>query len=103
MDFNIFSSTLHTKLGLLPLMTHGLSQCICGQSINSTSIHIFCFVHGRKCTSTHDAVRGFFTSIVRDVRFHVLHKQTHVLSTSSFYHHSNKWILCLQLMVLAFW
>ncbi len=29
MTFNIFSLTLHTRLGLLHPIAHGLSQCIC--------------------------------------------------------------------------
>jgi hypothetical protein len=37
----------------------------------------------RKVHATHDEVQDFFVFIVRDVKFHVLHKQTHVFSTPS--------------------
>jgi hypothetical protein len=62
------------------LIARGLSQCICSQPINFTWINLFCYVHGGKHITTHDVVSNFFASIVRDVKFHVLHKQIHVLS-----------------------
>jgi hypothetical protein len=43
-----------------------------------TWIHLLCCAHGGERTATHDAFQNSFTSIVRDVEFHVLRKQTHV-------------------------
>jgi hypothetical protein len=80
MDSNIFSSTLHNRLGFPHPMVCGLSWCICSQPIDLLRIHVFHYVHGANCTTTHDVVWDSFTSIVRDVEFHVLHEQTHVFS-----------------------
>ncbi len=67
-----------TKLGFPHPTVHNIFLCICGQSINSTRIHLFCCVHKRKHMVTHDAIHKHFTSIVRDAKFHVLCKQTHL-------------------------
>lgn len=75
---DIFSSPLRTKLGLHDPMVHGLFRCICGHAIDPTWIHLFRYVHGGKHTTTHDAVWDSFISIVRNVKVHVLHEQTHV-------------------------
>jgi len=83
MDSNIFSLTLHNKLGFPHLMVCDLSWCICSQPIDLLRIHIFRCAHGVKRTTTHDVVWDSFTSIVKDVEFHVLHEQTHVFSMSS--------------------
>jgi hypothetical protein len=82
MAFNILSLTLHIKLGLLHHIIHGFSWCICGQAIDVIWMHLLCCIHGGNHTGTHDVVWDSFASIVRDVRFHVLHKQTHVLLMS---------------------
>jgi hypothetical protein len=81
MTFDIFSSTLCTRLGLFYPTACGLSQCICGQPIDSIKIHLLHCVHGGECNVTHDAICDSFISIVRDVNFHVSCKQTHVLLT----------------------
>jgi len=52
-------------------MVSGLSQCICDQAIDSIGVHLLYI-------ATHDAIQDFFASIIRDVKFHVLHEQTHV-------------------------
>jgi hypothetical protein len=83
MASNILSSTLNTRLGLPHPTTRGISWCICGQPIDPTRIHLLHCDHGGKCIATHDAVWNYFTSIIRDVGFHVLHQQTHVLPTPS--------------------
>jgi hypothetical protein len=75
-------STMH-RLGLPHPTACGLSQCICGQTINLIGIHLFHYAHGGKCTATHDAIQDSFTSIARNVGFHVLHKQMHVLPMPS--------------------
>jgi hypothetical protein len=84
MASDIFSLILHTKLGLPHPTIHGLSQCICSQAINPIGIHLLCCVHGGKHMATNDAIQNSFTSIVKDVGFHVLYKQTHLLSMPSF-------------------
>jgi hypothetical protein len=79
MTFNIFYSTLRTKLGLSHLIAHGLSQCICDQAINTIGIHLLPYAHGGEHMATHDVIQYSFASIANDVMFHALHKQTHVL------------------------
>ncbi len=79
MASNILSSTLCTRLGLLHPTIRSFSQCICGQAIDLTWIHVFRYAQGGERTVTHDAIRDSFTSIVKDVKFQVLRKQTHVL------------------------
>ncbi len=54
MAFNIFSSTLRTKLGLPHPTTHGLSRCICGHAIDPIGIHLLCCAHRGECTTTHE-------------------------------------------------
>jgi len=83
MASNIFSSTLYTKLGVHHPTVHGISQCICGQPIEPIRIHLLHCDHGGEHIATQDAVWDFFTSITKDVRFHVWHEQTHVLPTPS--------------------
>jgi len=50
--------------------------------VDQTRIHLFHCVHGGECITTHDVVQDSFISIAKDVGFHVLHEQTHVLSMS---------------------
>jgi hypothetical protein len=66
-------------------MAHGFFQCICGQPIDLTRIHLFCYVHGGGHVVTRDAFWESFASIVKDAKFHVSHKQTHVFLTPSFH------------------
>jgi hypothetical protein len=82
MAFDIFSLKLH-QIGLPPSHGSWSFQCICGQAIDWIGIHLFRCVHWGKHTATHDAIQDFSTSIARDVGFHVLHKQTHVLPMPS--------------------
>jgi hypothetical protein len=84
MAFDIFTLTLCTILGLPHPMACDLSRCICSKAINPTRIHLLHYVHGGERTTTHDAIQDYFASIVKDVGYHVVHKQTHVLPTSSF-------------------
>jgi hypothetical protein len=56
-----------------------------------------------ECIATHDAVWNFFTFIIKDIKFHVLREQNHVSWLHLSNHHGDKWILCLQQMVFAFW
>jgi hypothetical protein len=51
---NIFSLTLHTKLGFPHPTIHGFSQCIYSQTIDPRRIHLLCCVHGGERTTTHD-------------------------------------------------
>ncbi len=48
-----------------------LSHYICGQPLDSMGIHLFRCAHGEEKTTSHDAVRDAFASIVTDVGFHV--------------------------------
>ncbi len=73
MAFDIFFLSLRTILGLPHPMGYGFSQCICNQAIDSIGIHLFSYVHVGERTTTQDAVQDSFTSIVKEVKFHVLH------------------------------
>jgi hypothetical protein len=74
-DFNIFSLTLHNRLGFPHPIICGFFLCISSQPIDLLRIHIFHCAHGAKRTTIHDVVWNSFTSIVRDVGFHVLREQ----------------------------
>ncbi len=46
----------------------------CGsQPIDLTRVLLLRCVHGEDCIATHDAIQDSFTSIIKDVKFHVLH------------------------------
>jgi len=79
MAYNILSSTLCIRLGFPPFIAHVFIQCICGQPIHLTRIHLCHCAHGEEHTGTHDAVRNSFASITKDVGFYILREQTHVL------------------------
>jgi hypothetical protein len=64
-------------------MAYGFSRCICNEAIDLIGIDLLSCAHAGEPTTTHDAVGDFFASIAKDVMFHVLHEQTHVLSMSS--------------------
>jgi hypothetical protein len=42
--------------------------------------HVFCYTHGGERTTLHDVVWDAFVAITKNARFHVLQKQTHILS-----------------------
>jgi len=50
-------------------------------TIDLTWIHLFHYSHGEEHTTTHDVIWDSFTSVARDVKFHVLCKQIHVFLT----------------------
>jgi len=54
-------------------------------------IHLLRYVHGNKCTRTHDAVCNTFVAIVWDVSFHVGWKQLHVFFLNMF-NSSCQWV-----------
>jgi hypothetical protein len=43
-------------------------------------IHLFHYAQGEEKMASHDVLQKKFTTIAKDVGFHVLQKQTHVLS-----------------------
>ncbi len=110
-DHSPFMCSLHFQTSKCPKLING--QCktqvdgffprVSGQAIDPIGIHLLCCVHGGKWTATHYVVKNSLVSIARDVGFHVLHEQTHNLLMHLSNHHENKWILCLQQMVLTFW
>jgi hypothetical protein len=83
MAFDIFSSILCTRLGLPYPIACGLSQCICGQPIDSIRIQLFHCVYGGERNVTNDTIIDSFVSIARGVKFHVSWEQIHVLLTPS--------------------
>jgi hypothetical protein len=96
---NIFSFVIHTKLGLLHLLALGLSHCIYGQPLDPMGIHLFRYIHGGERMVSHDAMWDAFTSIVKDVCFHV----AHILLPPTLQFDANRLTLCFQLMVFACW
>jgi len=55
-----------------------------GNTIEAMGIHLFCYIHNGERIASHDVVRDAFAFIVKDARFHVLQKQTHVFLSSFF-------------------
>jgi len=70
---------LHIQLGLHHPLALGLSYCICGQPLDAMRIHFFHCAHGGERIVSHDVMQDAFASIAKDVGFHVLHEQTHIL------------------------
>ncbi len=81
---NIFSFMIHTKLGLLHLLQLSLSHYIYGQLLDPMGIHLFHCVHGGVRMVSHDAMWDAFTSIMKDICFHVACEQTHILLLPTF-------------------
>jgi hypothetical protein len=81
--FNVFSFTLHIRLGFPHLLNFSLIHCICGQHLNLVGIHLLHCSDGEEQTTSHDAIPNVVASIMNDVRFHILCKQIHVFSPSS--------------------
>jgi hypothetical protein len=80
---NVFSSTLHTRLGPHPLALE-LTHCICGQPPNLARTHLLRYSRGEALhTAFRDAIQDAFTSIVKNVGFHVSHEQIHLLPPPS--------------------
>jgi hypothetical protein len=77
---NVFSIALHTKLGLSHPLVLWVSHYICNQPLDLMGFHLLCYIHGGERTTSHDVVWNAFVVIVKDARFHVSKKQTHVLS-----------------------
>ncbi len=75
---NVFSTTLHIKLSPSHPLVFGVSHYICIQPLDPMRIHIFHRMHGGEKIAFCDVMRNAFIAIVRDVRFHVSQRQTHV-------------------------
>ncbi len=54
----IFFTTLHTRLGLPHPSIAGILQCVCTHPIDPMGIHLLHYVHNKKRTKTHDAIRA---------------------------------------------
>jgi len=80
---NIFPSMLDIKLGLPHPLVLGPTHCIFSQLLNPMGIHFFCCAHGGEKITSYDVIRDVFASIVKNVGFHVLREQTHILPFSS--------------------
>jgi len=68
-----------TKLGLPHMLTFGLSHYIYGQPLDLMGIHLFCCTHGGEKMTSHNIIWHAFVSIMKDVGFHGVHEQTHIL------------------------
>jgi len=53
-------------------------------TFNPALTHLLCFSHGGEQITSHDVVWDAFASIMINTRFHVSHKQIHVLPPLSF-------------------
>jgi hypothetical protein len=71
MASNIFSSTLHTKLGLPHALDLKLTHCICGQPLNLAKTHLICCFLGGEHNTSHNVVWDAFASIMKYVGFYV--------------------------------
>jgi hypothetical protein len=70
-----FKSFFHYVVHLVrapPLLTFGLSHCICDKLLDPMGIHLLCCAHGGDSTTSHDVIQEVFSSIARDVRFYIL-------------------------------
>jgi hypothetical protein len=76
---DVFSTTLRTSLSLFHTLVLEVSHCICSQPFDLMGIHLFHCEHGGERMASHDVVWNAFVAIAKDVRFHILRKQTHVL------------------------
>jgi hypothetical protein len=83
----MFSSTLKCFflyivdiLSLSHPLALNLTHYICDQPLDPMGIHLLCCTHGGERTTSHDVVRDSFVSIAKDMTFHVLQEQTHILS-----------------------
>jgi hypothetical protein len=79
-----FSIVLHIQLGLHHPLALSLSYYICGQPLDAMGIHFFHCTHGGEKMVSNEVVQDAFASITRDVGFHVLHEQTHILMLPPF-------------------
>jgi len=71
MASNIFSFTLHTKLGLSHALDLKLTHCICGQPLNLAKTHLLCCFLGGEHNTSHNVVWDAFASIMKYVGFYV--------------------------------
>jgi hypothetical protein len=56
-----------------------------GNTIEAMGIHLFHCIHSGERTASHDVVCDAFAFIVKDARFQILQKQTHVFSSPFFW------------------
>ncbi len=87
----IFFKTLRTWLGLPHPSIANILQCVCTDLIDLMGIHFLCYIHGKECIGTHDAIRDTFVTIARNANFHMGWKQLHVLPSTTF--NSFRWWL----------
>jgi len=71
---NVFTYTLHTKLGFPHFLALKVTHCLYGQPLNVVRTHLFLYSHGGEWNVSHDVVQDTFVSIVKDARFHVEHE-----------------------------
>jgi hypothetical protein len=95
MAFDIFYLALCIRSGFPHPTAHVFSQCICGQPIDSTWIHLLCCVMGENI-ATHDAIQDFFAPLLR-----MLGSVFHISKFMFFWRHlsnrhGDKWALRLQ-------
>jgi hypothetical protein len=55
-----------------------------GNTIEAMGIHLLRCIHSGEKIASHDVVQDVFAFIAKDVKFHVLQKQTHVFSLPLF-------------------
>ncbi len=79
--FKCFFRCIVHSIGSFHPLTLGLSHCICEQPLH---MHLFHCARGEEKTTSHDVVCDAFASIMKDVRFHILHEQTHVFLSFAF-------------------
>jgi hypothetical protein len=78
---NVFFIALCIRLVFSHLLVLGVSHYICSQLLDPMGIHLLHYVHGGERMASHVVVRNAFITIVKDARFHVSQKWTHVFSS----------------------
>jgi len=81
---NCFLLCLDNRLALPHVLAFRLIHCLFGQPLDLVGIHFLSCSYGEELIGRfHNAIEDDFVSIVKDSRFHISHKQTHVLLSPS--------------------
>jgi hypothetical protein len=78
LPLDVFPTPLCIRLGLSHPLVLGVSHYIYSQHLDPMGIHLFYCMHGGENMALHD-VQNAFTAIVRDAKFNVLRRESHVL------------------------
>ncbi len=66
LPLDVFSTTLHIRLGFSHFLVFGVSNCICSQPLNLMGIHLLHCAHDGEKMVSYDVVRDAFVALVKD-------------------------------------